>query len=126
MGDHQAQASGLEFKFQKAALKHFNYHLQLKKRRKILPRKEKQVLKKEPLKFAMTETSNSKRRFYPLTHLITKSLELTCRARVQVHELIPVYKQSCFFTLIFFLECCKPPFFNFEDTGKVTNVAFKS
>lgn len=68
MGDHQAQDSGLEFKFQKAALKHFNHHLQLKKRRKILSRKKKKrVQKKELLKFAMTETNNSKRKHYPLT-----------------------------------------------------------
>lgn len=68
MGDHQAQDSGLEFKFQKAALKHFNHHLQLKKGGRFYQeKKKKRVQKKELLKFAMTETNNSKRKHYPLT-----------------------------------------------------------
>lgn len=62
MGDHQAQDSGLEFKFQKAALKHFNHHLQLKKGGRFYQEKKKRVQKKELLKFAMTETNNSKRK----------------------------------------------------------------
>lgn len=65
MGDHQAQDSGLEFKFQKAALKHFNHHLQLKKGGRFYQekkKKKKRVQKKELLKFAMTETNNSKRK----------------------------------------------------------------
>lgn len=51
------------------------------------------------------------------TYLISKGLQFTSRARVQIHELVPVYQQSCLFTLIFFLECRKPSFFDFQDTS---------
>lgn len=59
------------------------------------------------------------------THLVSKGLEFTSRAGIQVHELVPVYKQSCFFALILVLEGGETPALYFQNTSQVSYVALK-
>ena len=59
------------------------------------------------------------------THLVSKGLEFTGRAGIQVHELVSVYKQSCFFALILILEGSETPALYFQNTSQVSYVALK-
>lgn len=58
-------------------------------------------------------------------NLVSKGLEFTGRAGIQVHELVSIYKQSCFFALVLVLEGRETPALYFQDTGQVSYVALK-
>lgn len=60
------------------------------------------------------------------THLVSKGFEFTGRAGIQVHELVPIYKQSSFFALVLVLEGRESPALHFQNTGQVSYVALKS
>lgn len=60
------------------------------------------------------------------THLVSKGLKFTSRAGIQVHELVSIYQQGCFFALILVLEGSETPALHFQDTGQVSYVALKS
>lgn len=59
------------------------------------------------------------------THLVSKGLEFTGGAGIQVHELISIYKQSCFFALVLILEGSETPPLYFQNTRQVSYVALK-
>lgn len=60
-----------------------------------------------------------------VTHLVSKGLEFTGRAGIQVHELVSVHEQSRFFALILVLESRETPALHFQDTGQVSYVALE-
>lgn len=60
-----------------------------------------------------------------MTNLVTKSFEFTGRAGIKVHELVSIYKQSCFFALIFIFEGCETTALDFQNTGQVSDVALE-
>lgn len=59
------------------------------------------------------------------THLVSKGLEFTGRAGIQVHELVSVYEQSRFLALILILEGSETPALYFQNTSQVSYVALK-
>lgn len=61
-----------------------------------------------------------------MSHLVSKGFEFTSRAWIQVHELVSIYKQGCFFAFILVLEGSEPSALHLQNTGKVSYVALKS
>lgn len=70
-------------------------------------------------------TSPNKRKILN-AHLVSKGLEFTGGAGIQVHELVSVYEQGRFLALVLVLEGRESPALHFQDTGQVSYVALKS
>lgn len=60
------------------------------------------------------------------THLVSKGLEFTCGAGIQVHELVSVYQQGCFLALVLILEGGESSALHLKNTGQISYVALKS
>ncbi len=60
------------------------------------------------------------------THLVSKGLEFTSRAGIQVHELVSIYEQGRFFAFVFVLEGSESPALHLQNTGQVSYVALES
>lgn len=59
-------------------------------------------------------------------HLVSEGFEFAGRAGIQVHELVPIYKQGSLLALILLFEGTESSALHLQNTGQVSDVALKS
>lgn len=84
------------------------------------------LIQVEKKKLNLYDCIRRKRSLGQKTHLVSKGLEFTSRAGIQVHELVSIHKQGRFLALILVLEGSESPALHLQDTGQVSYVALKS
>lgn len=61
-----------------------------------------------------------------LSYLVAKGFELDGGAGIQIHELVSVHQQSSLLSFILVFKGHETPSLHLQDTGQVSNVAFKT